>query len=988
MLDPQKNLFNRKTRITDWQTRLALNASGIVIAACFFLHNTALAQTVDEQRQGAVESVITALEAYAADNGSYTVDGAGFKGKGLGWFHRAAGNYPASIYSALSAYLDNVPADPLHLNLSKHSSHDFFVLGCADRIAVFTRQENLSPSQTDQSWWSENNCKDYPATKLAHEYFKVSRSLDDVLFDPAHDIQRVEAVAAVISGLEAYASANGTYRVDGAGNNGKGNGWFHRSGGSYPASLYSAISPFLDSTPRDPLHDNPSVHDSNDFMVFRCLDRVAVFSVQENLQPAEADETWWTENPCRQYPITRLDHQYYQISKPLADLVNAPPDTAPDASDDSDTVVVAGEVTIDVLLNDTDVNDDINPDSVSIEGTPQHGMASVVDGFIVYKHDGTEPGDDEFSYTVTDDTNRTSAPAIVSITIEPRPATAPEATDDQLTLVRSTFDSIDIVENDVDIDNNLDPSSARIIDDPLHGTASLEDGVLTYHHDGGTSIVDSLTYRVANIEGLESDPAVVEFIISPALPPVALDESESIDQYAEISIAILDNDTTNTAFDLESIVITEPALHAQQLEVRPDGTILYIHSGNGSVEDGFSYQVMNTQGMPSNDARVTIDIKPGLIHIDALAFEGGFALPAKTYGDSSLNFAQGVIEVNGNSLFIAGHRHHDAIAEFNIPALVDSFQISELNSAGAPVQAFSSVIDRVATGNPEGLDQIVGLERVGDSLIVNAIEFYDAPADNTTTTLVLDDADNLSNASVSALHRMQGRARAAGWISSIPSYWQNTLNAEYIAGNASGDPIIGRLSVGPSAFAINLPDNLTDATSRTIEATELQGFSLANRLHDDLYNDSRDNALWTHMSRARYGFIVPGTRSYLTIGWSAGHQTGVGYKPTLEDGTECPGFCPLSSSDTYNFYWLWDMDDWERVKNGDIQPHEIEPYASGELNLPYQTATYINEVGGASYDEETGLLYISIQRANTVGFDNPPVIAVYNINVSDHIIEP
>ena len=133
--------------------------------------------------------------------------------------------------------------------------------------------------------------------------------------------------------------------------------------------------------------------------------------------------------------------------------------------------------------------------------------------------------------------------------------------------------------------------------------------------------------------------------------------------------------------------------------------------------------------------------------------------------------------------------------------------------------------------------------------------------------------------------------------------------------------------------------------------------------------------MWTHVTHARYGFIVPGTRTYMTVGWSGGHETGVSYKNTLEDGHECPGHCPNSLKDYYNYYWLWDMDDWTRVP-----PHEIKPYASGEFTMPFQTETdYINEIGGASFDEATGLLYLSVLKANPSGFDKPPVIVAFRV---------
>ena len=373
---------------------------------------------------------------------------------------------------------------------------------------------------------------------------------------------------------------------------------------------------------------------------------------------------------------------------------------------------------------------------------------------------------------------------------------------------------------------------------------------------------------------------------------------------------------------------------------------------------------------------------PRLMSFNELSYVGAFTLPSDNFGDSSLNYAQGVMEVNDGSLFIVGHTHDDAIAEFLIPELTASFDINSLKSAGAPVQQFSSVLNRVASGNSEDLDQITGLEVVDGSLVVNAIEFYDAPADNSTTTFVLNDASNLSGSAVSALHRMQGSARASGWLSKIPPEWREQLGAGYISGNASGDPIIGRHSAGPSAFAVDLTSNLQSDTSKKIAATELQGFSLNDPLHRDLSNKSRSNSLWTHISHTRYGFIVPGTRTYMTLGWSGGHESGVSYKNTLEDGFECPGHCPNSLTDFYNYYWLWDMEDWARVQRGKIWPHEILPYESGEFALPFQTTEYINEIGGASFDEKTGILYISVLRANPSGFNNPPVIVAYKMTDS------
>ncbi|MEM7256541.1 MAG: Ig-like domain-containing protein, partial [Pseudomonadota bacterium] len=655
---------------------------------------------------------------------------------------------------------------------------------------------------------------------------------------------------------------------------------------------------------------------------------------------------------------------------------------APVANDDSATVVAWLDVLIDVLGNDTDSGEPVVPADTSIEivSQPTSGTVSFVGSEIKYVHDGSQVSSDSFTYTIEDADQNVSNQALVSISITPHPSVAPEAADDEFSLVRDTARPIPVLANDIDRNYDLDPQSLEIVSFPGNGEASVVDGQVLYAHDGSDNDSDQLTYRVSDAEG-QSDEAVVTISYEPVEPPVAVDDFVRIDQGESITIAILENDSANTSLDLTSVFITDDAEFDidAQFSVNDDGTVTYTHSGDGSIEDSFSYRVRNAQGMDSNEATATVRIKPPLLAFDQLSYVGGFSLPPNTYGESSLNYADGVIEVNGDSLFIVGHDHDDAIAEFEIPPLIGSYEIDGLNSAGAPRQSFSRIINRISAGNAEGLDKIVGLERVGDSLVVNLMEYYDGAGNNETTTVVLEDAYNLSGSSVSALHKMNGAARSAGWVSEIPLYWQQDFGAPYISGHSSGNPIISRLSVGPSAFAVDFPAALSSSLSQTIDAEELQGFSLDNPLQADLDNNAGNNDLWTHLSYAKYGFIVPGTRTYMTLGWSGGHESGVSYKNTLENGVECPGFCANQSEDVYNYYWLWDMDDWFRVQNGELAPYQITPYDYGKFNLPFQTGPYVNEIGGASYDSQTGMLYVSVVDANVEGFNNPPVIAAYYI---------
>ncbi len=164
-----------------------------------------------------------------------------------------------------------------------------------------------------------------------------------------------------------------------------------------------------------------------------------------------------------------------------------------------------------------------------------------------------------------------------------------------------------------------------------------------------------------------------------------------------------------------------------------------------------------------------------LISFSDLEYQGAFRLPESTFGESSFNYSEGPIEYNSlsHSLFIVGHSHHQAIAEFGVPALVQSADISSLNMANAPLQGFSTVLERASGGNPQNLNRIGGMEFVespdGPEIMVNAYEYYDAPGDNTLTTLVLREPDDLANSVFDGAFRFSGGAgHTSGWISPIP----------------------------------------------------------------------------------------------------------------------------------------------------------------------------------------------------------------------------
>jgi hypothetical protein len=133
-------------------------------------------------------------------------------------------------------------------------------------------------------------------------------------------------------------------------------------------------------------------------------------------------------------------------------------------------------------------------------------------------------------------------------------------------------------------------------------------------------------------------------------------------------------------------------------------------------------------------------------------------------------------------------------------------------------------------------------------------------------------------------------------------------------------------------------------------------------------------------------FIYPNTASYITIGSSGGHgPLGIGYKITQGDGAVCGGPCPYDYKDSYNYIWLWNVNDLTRVKNGEMDPSDVRPYEYGELLLPFQDSSRgYNLVVGADFDETNDLLYVLLGRGDSSQniYEDAPIMLVYKVDLT------
>ena len=391
-------------------------------------------------------------------------------------------------------------------------------------------------------------------------------------------------------------------------------------------------------------------------------------------------------------------------------------------------------------------------------------------------------------------------------------------------------------------------------------------------------------------------------------------------------------------------------------------------------------------GSSSSNSEDGNDIPAGplpeeLLELVDLQYQGAFRFSSDTYGDSSVNYAIGTLAYNpdNHSLFIAGHDHHEAIAEFPIPELLDRPTLAELNVV-EPLQNFRSLLDTV--GNPEDINRITGLLYVDGQLIVNAESWYDGEADNEDTTLVVRDAGNLATSVIDGYYELDGGAESGGYMSPIPLEWQADFGGEFLTGWSSVYSIVGRYSIGPSLFVFDADTLLNGSVnSGPVNATAFMNFPFGegNWLAPDYDQNMPGSAspVWNFLSDGVYGFIVPGTSTFAVFGSSGGVDSGIGYRITQDDGDLCGGHCSYQADDNYNYYWLFDV----REILAASHMSDPRPYSYGRVSVPFDNEGNFKITGG-TFDPDTGMLYLTLARAGSVGqFDRPPLIVGYQIPI-------
>ena len=294
-------------------------------------------------------------------------------------------------------------------------------------------------------------------------------------------------------------------------------------------------------------------------------------------------------------------------------------DEAPSAINDTVSIFEDQTITINVLANDSDPQNNIIPDSVRVVFAPSHGTANVnhSTGIITYTPDTNyyykdqENNADIFTYSIADATNYHDQAQVVIKEITPV-NDPPTAVNDYITTQEDQNVKIDIISNDFDIDNPIDSTSVNIFRSPEHGQVSFDPvtHLIIYNPEINYSGTDSLIYEISDVSGATTQGSVYITIQPVPDPPSPQDDMIEATEETEVIFNVLLNDVdVENDIDSCSLEIITPPEHgtAKTLPYPDCGKISYLPDDDYVGTDKFTYQINDTTNL-TGQAVVNITI--------------------------------------------------------------------------------------------------------------------------------------------------------------------------------------------------------------------------------------------------------------------------------------------------------------------------------------------------------------------------------------------
>ncbi|HCG8743907.1 TPA: tandem-95 repeat protein, partial [Vibrio parahaemolyticus] len=413
-----------------------------------------------------------------------------------------------------------------------------------------------------------------------------------------------------------------------------------------------------------------------------------------------------------------------------ANLDILPINDAPNAKNDVITTEEDTAVTIDVLVNDSDVEGDVL--SIQSASVPsEQGSVGIVDGKLVFTPAENFNGEATITYIVTD--GDLTDEAKVTVTVTPV-NDSPVAVDDTTSIQEDTAVTIDVLTNDTDVDGDkLSIESASVPKE--QGTVEVVDGKLVFTPAENFNGDAEITYTVT--DGELTDEAKVTVTVNPVndVPTIKVEAVESITEDAVstdtvvATLTVRDTDTpedqltvslennSNGYFVLvgDEVKLTQAGVDA----VNNDELNLKGLTISASVSDGVNPTASDSDSLIVNRVNDAPTIKVDAVQSiteDAVSTDTVVATLTVRDTDTPEDQLTVSLENNSNGYFVLVGNEVKLTQ-----AGVDAVNNDELNLKDLTISA--SVSDGV---NPTANDS--------DSLIVNRVNDAPVAKDDIATT--------------------------------------------------------------------------------------------------------------------------------------------------------------------------------------------------------------------------------------------------------------
>ena len=119
----------------------------------------------------------------------------------------------------------------------------------------------------------------------------------------------------------------------------------------------------------------------------------------------------------------------------------------------------------------------------------------------------------------------------------------------------------------------------------------------------------------------------------------------------------------------------------------------------------------------------------------------------------------------------------------------------------------------------------------------------------------------------------------------------------------------------------------------------------------------------------------------MVVGTHAGLHGGVGYKIIQEgESKACAGSCATKKGDSYNYFWLYDVNDIVNAAN----PWDARPFSYGKWMMPFNKYNGdLAAIIGATFDSDSNRLYINLSGAGQSSkYGHPSMVVTFEIKTN------